>query len=206
MIAVFSWFNVHNEKLVTGLTNLAMGDLNGFSLIFDISGIKNNFKEAKKIAIGVDPKWKDFKKKTGKEISEDFTYVGDGISITKDLVVIGKVTKDCTKKVCNSPITYVSNEEMSEICDDLYSGKLPSWNILNSAMNKRGPIVKARINKMKEFVEWTSNRNPNDSDDYKLFFKNKNQEKALSEYVEDGYLDEDEGLQHNIGFRCYIQL
>lgn len=200
-----TWFNIHNEQLTTGLTSLAMGDIEGIYLIFNIDTLES-FKEANNLRKGVDPKWELYEKTTGKIISKDFVYLGDGTSLTKDLILIKKATNDCDIETCDDIVTYADLDEMNEICEDLYGASVPNWHLLDRLIVKGGPVRRSNINVWEDKMEWSSSVNPEDSDEYRLLFKDSKQEKVFLNKTNQGYLDKDYEKQENIGFRCYIQL
>jgi len=208
LFAVFSWFNIHNTNFIQGIASLISGDLAGISLIFDYKSNVGTLKEAWQVGVGVDYSWLDYKKETGKDLHGKFTYVGKKASVMKDVVLIGDFTEDCSS-VCEDVATAVTREESNEFCEETYGARLLNKSEYERIIGSINPVVDPKLNKRPKTPEWTSNLNPNDGDDYYVYFKSsKKPESFINEsYNKEGiYLDEDADYNINIGFRCIIEL
>lgn len=223
IISILSWFGINMKNVATGIVAILHGDITGVTLIAESTDVRAIFKEAYQVAIGVDYTWLDHKKKTGYDLHKDFVYIGSGRSITKTPILIKQISDDLeddcyteledgTKeyaKACDEPTTIVSYEEAHEYCQDHFSATIASYEELKDAIGGINPVTDTKINKYKDYPEMTSTLNPNDDDEYRVFYKRIGQKEKLEDSFgikTKGYIDEDSLISSQVAFRCFIRL
>ena len=117
----------------------------------------------------------------------------------------------CLFYVCFDCLSFTTLEFQYHIlyyCKNKYGdrSRIPTYNELQKVIGKINPLNKIKI--VKGYTpEWTSTVDPNDNDDYKVFFKTKEQKQDYRSIYPEGkgvYVDAD--TDGGLAFRCYIEI
>lgn len=217
LITVFSWFSINTENVATGFVEIFQGDLGGIRTILKTPNITGIFSEAYQVGIGKDYTWLEYKKETGRDLAPDFVYVGKKQSLTKHLITIKQITKfednfedscfselpDGSKeytKVCDEPATVIKKEDAEEFCKKVYGAKVANYYELRDILGVANPVTRLKIKEYESYHEMTSSLNPEDDDEYRVFYKTKKAENLPK------YIDDESSISPFVGFRCFIRL
>ena len=210
ILTLISWFNIQGLSFIKGLTRMASGELvDGFIMIVKGNPIKT-FKEAMYVGLAKDYRWESYKQKTKIDLSKDFIYLGNRLSMTKNPIYVKDIAKgDCKGEECDEAATANSLEEAQNYCNKNYGAYVPLYEQIDDVFKRDSPFTTNRSDMANKYPELTSSTNPADRSQYRVFYKSERQFKNLIKHTVDGngiYIEDDSEINTVSTFRCFINL